>query len=120
MNNKERAIEFLKSVGLGNVRAGYADYVSSNFTHHNQYFKGDRESLLLAMEEAHQSEPNKNIEIKQVFESGDHVITHSLVQKEKMDIVVVHIFRFEGDKIAELWDVGQVIEANGPNENGLF
>lgn len=120
MDHKEEAKAFLQAVGTGNVRAGFSKFVSSNFIHHNQYFKGDRESLILAMEEDHQNAPNKNIEIKQAFQSGEHVITHSLVQKEGMDIVVVHIFKFEAGKISELWDVGQIIEANGPNENGLF
>jgi predicted SnoaL-like aldol condensation-catalyzing enzyme len=48
------------------------------------------------------------------------VITHSLVVKQNMEIAVVHIFRFSGDKIVELWDLGQPIEKNSPNENGLF
>jgi hypothetical protein len=29
-------------------------------------------------------------------------------------------FRFEGDRIAELWDVGQVAPADSPNEYGMF
>lgn len=33
---------------------------------------------------------------------------------------VVHIFRFEKGKIAELWDLGQEIMANSANENGVF
>jgi hypothetical protein len=30
------------------------------------------------------------------------------------------MFRFEGDLIAELWDVGQTIEAESPNSDGPF
>ena len=26
------------------------------------------------------------------------------------DIAVVHIFKFEGDKVVELWDLGQLLE----------
>jgi predicted SnoaL-like aldol condensation-catalyzing enzyme len=36
------------------------------------------------------------------------------------EIVVIHIFRFEHDRIAELWDVGQPISKDSPNENGMF
>ncbi len=72
------------------------------------------------MQEAHETSPNKSIEIKQCIEEGDTVVTHSLVVKEDMEIAVVHIFRFENDQIAELWDLGQVIEKDTPNENGLF
>jgi hypothetical protein len=32
----------------------------------------------------------------------------------------VHIFRFEDNRIAELWDIGQPISKTSPNENGPF
>jgi predicted SnoaL-like aldol condensation-catalyzing enzyme len=72
------------------------------------------------MEDAHQTSPNKSVEIKYCYMDGNTVITHSLVVKQNMEIAVVHIFRFSGDKIVELWDLGQPIEKNSPNENGLF
>lgn len=109
--------------GSGNVRPAYEKYIAKNFIHHNQYFKGDRNSLLIAMEEAHKSSPNKTIEVKQVFEDGNTVITHSLVARQnpaEPDIAVVHIFRFEGDLVAELWDLGQLLSKESPNENGPF
>ncbi|AYN67653.1 nuclear transport factor 2 family protein [Euzebyella marina] len=120
MNRKEIAAEFLKSAGMGRVDEAYEKYVSHKFVHHNQYFKGSRNALLEAMKEAHLTHPNKSIDIKYSYEDGDTVLTHSLVVKEDMDIAVVHIFRFESDKIVELWDLGQVIEKDSPNENGLF
>jgi len=120
MSNKEKAIAFLKMAGSGEVQAAYSKFVSFSFIHHNQYFKGDRNSLLQAMEEAHVSSPNKFIEIKKVYADGDTVITHSLVVKKDMDIAVVHIFRFEGEKIVELWDLGQILDKDSPNKNGAF
>lgn len=33
---------------------------------------------------------------------------------------VVHVFRFQGNLIAELWDVGQAVPENSPNEYGMF
>lgn len=120
MSNKDKAISFLKMAGTGDVQNAYDKYIAPNFIHHNQYFKGDRQSLLNAMAEAHKTMPNKVIDVKHVYEDGNTVITHSYVAKEGMDIAVVHIFRFEGDKVVELWDLGQMIEKNIPNENGAF
>lgn len=120
MDKKTIAQSFLMLAGLGEVNKAFEQHVAPNFIHHNQYFKGDRQALLEAMDEAHQTSPNKAIDIKQCFIEGDKVITHSLVQKTDMDIAVVHIFRFENDKIVELWDLGQFIDKNSPNENGLF
>ena len=119
----EAATSFLKMAGTGKVQEAYDQYVASSFIHHNQYFKGDRQSLLTAMQEASKTSPNKSIEIKRIYEDGDTVITHSLVTRQAPkapDIAVVHIFRFEHDRIAELWDVGQQISNDSPNENGMF
>ena len=33
---------------------------------------------------------------------------------------VAHFFRFEGDRIVELRDVGQEVPADSPNNNGMF
>lgn len=123
MSNKESAIAFLKMAGSGDVQNAYAKFIAPNFIHHNQYFKGDRQSLLVAMEEAHRKSPNKSIDVKHAYEDGDTVITHSLVMRldpNESAIAVVHIFRFEKDRVVELWDVGQVIMKDSPNENRLF
>lgn len=122
-HRKKAAESFLKMAGMGNVHEAYQQHVAASFIHHNQYFKGDRQSLLTAMQEASRTHPNKSIEIKRIYEDGDTVITHSLVTRQDpqaLDIAVVHIFRFEHDRIVELWDVGQPISKESPNENGIF
>jgi predicted SnoaL-like aldol condensation-catalyzing enzyme len=122
-NHKKAAESFLKMAGTGNVDEAYQQYVAPSFVHHNQYFKGDRQSLLTAMQEASRTHPNKSIEIKRIYEDGETVITHSLVTRQDPkapEIAVVHIFRFEHDRITELWDVGQPISKDSPNENGMF
>jgi predicted SnoaL-like aldol condensation-catalyzing enzyme len=37
-----------------------------------------------------------------------------------MTIAVVHLFRFEAGKIAELWDVGQAQPEQMVNQIGMF
>jgi len=123
MTNKEKALSFLKMAGSGEVQGAYDKFVSPGFFHHNAYFKGDRQSLLNAMKEASEKSPNKSIDVKHVYEDGNTVITHSLVTRQKPDepsIAVVHIFRFESGQIIELWDLGQAISKDSPNENGMF
>jgi predicted SnoaL-like aldol condensation-catalyzing enzyme len=121
--HKKAAESFLKMAGTGKVHEAYDQYVAPSFIHHNQYFKGDRQSLLTAMQEASKTSPNKAIEIRRIYEDGDTVVTHSLVTRQDPQapaIAVVHIFRFEHDRIAELWDLGQPISKDSPNENGMF
>lgn len=123
MSHKEAATSFLKMAGLGNERAAFDKFAAPNFIHHNQYFKGDRQSLIVAMEQAGKASPNKTIDIKHIYEDGNTVITHSLVTRQnpaESSIAVMHIFRFENDRVVELWDLGQAIIKDSPNEHGLF
>jgi len=120
MTKKEIAKAFLALAGSGDVKQAFDQFTSNNFIHHNQFFKGTRAALIKAMEDAHRDEPNKAVEVKFCYAEENTVITHSLVSKKKMEIAVIHVFRFEGDKIVELWDLGQPIEKDSPNENGLF
>jgi predicted SnoaL-like aldol condensation-catalyzing enzyme len=119
----EAATSFLQMAGSGNVQEAYDRYIAPSFIHHNQYFKGDRQSLLNAQQDAAKTSPNRAIEVKHVYEDGGTVIAHSLVTRQDPQapaIAVVHIFRFEGDKVVELWDLAQPIAKDSPNENGLF
>ncbi len=119
---KEIAVLFLKSVASGNVREAYQKYVISDFSHHNPYFRGDAESLMLAMEENAAQNPQKIFEVKMATQGEDKVTVYSHIRQNLDDLgaVVVHIFRFQDDKIVELWDIGQPIPKNSPNENGMF
>ena len=122
-NQTDAAMSFLKMAGMGKVQEAYDRYIAPSFIHHNQYFKGDRQSLLNAMHEASKATPNKSIDIMRVNEDGDTVITHSLVTRQDPqapDVAVVHIFRYDQDHIVELWDVGQPVSEDSPNENGMF
>lgn len=122
MSHKETAVSFLTLVTSGKIREAYEQYIASGFKHHNPFFKGDIDSLMNGMEENDKQYPNKIYRIKHITENEDIVMVHGhVVLKEKeLEIAVVHIFRFEDDKIAELWDIGQQIPKDSPNENGMF
>jgi predicted SnoaL-like aldol condensation-catalyzing enzyme len=120
-DRKQAAISFLKLASSGKLDEAYSN-VSQNFRHHNPYFRGDAESLKAGMAEAHQKFPDTTLEVQHVFEADDLVAVHSRVRHspDTPEIAVVHIFRFEGDRIVEMWDVGQEAPKDSPNENGMF
>lgn len=122
MGNADIAIEFLRLCARGEVREAYARHVAADFVHHNAWFPGDRESLLLAMEQSAAAEPNKSFEPKQVVDGGDRiaVLSHLKRADAGLEYAVVHIVRFEGGKIVELWDLGQEIPKDSPNALGMF
>ncbi len=121
-NKREIAISFLKLASSGRLDEAYANHIGANFRHHNPYFRGDAESLKAGMAEAHQKFPNTTLDVQRVFESDDLVAVHSRVRHspDTPEIAVVHIFRFEGDRIVEMWDIGQEAPKDSPNENGMF
>ena len=120
--HKETAVAFLKSVAAGEVRQAYERYVGAGFRHHNPYFRGDAASLMEGMEQNAKKNPNKTLEIQTAIAEGDRVMVFSHVRQKPEDRggAVVHIFRFDGDRIVELWDVGQEVPEESVNENGMF
>jgi len=119
---KQIATDFLMLASKGKTREAFGKYVDKKFKHHNIYFKGDGESLMIAMEDNARKNPNKFLEIKKTLQDGNLVATHSHVRQNPGDpgAAVVHIFRFEDDKISELWDLGQPVPLETVNENGMF
>src|SRR5215813_1821551 len=120
-SNKDVAISFLKNAATGKLDEAYG-LVSQNFRHHNAYFPSDTESLKAGMADAHKQFPNTKIDVQRAIAEDGLVAVHSRVQHapDRPAIAVVHIFRFEGDKIAELWDVGMEVPKDSPNKNGAF
>lgn len=116
------AIGFLALASSGKVREAFDRHVAEGFTHHNPWFAADRESLLVAMEQSAASEPNKAFIVKQVIAAGDRVAVFSHLQREQagLEYAVVHLFRFEGERIAEMWDVVQEVPRESPNALGMF
>lgn len=121
-SHKDAAVEFLNLVASGKVREAYEKHVDADFRHHNPFFRGDAASLMEGMEQNAAKSPNKVLEIQSAIEEGDRVAVFSRVRQQPKDRggAVVHIFRFENDRIVELWDVGQAVPEQSVNENGMF
>jgi len=122
MAMKDRALSFLRAAASGQARKVFPTYMTPGFRHHNVYFSGDGETLMRAMDEDAAQHPDKVLQVQHVLEDGNLVAVHSRVQHGPGDrgAAVIHIFRFEGDRIAELWDIGQEVPKHSPNEHGMF
>src|SRR5215831_20210704 len=122
MSSKETAIAFLRLSASGKAREAFRSYVAPGFRHHNPAFRGDADSLMAAMEQTASENPERKFQVLRAVGEDDLVAVHSRVRQrpEELGAVVVHIFRFEGNRIAELWDEGQPIPESSPNENGML
>ncbi|MFN8434049.1 MAG: nuclear transport factor 2 family protein [Anaerolineales bacterium] len=121
-SNRGSAVAFLNLASGGHVHEAFLTYIGVGFRHHNPFFDGTTEALKSGMEENARQSPNKVFTILRTISEGDFVMTHSRVQQNpnQRGAVVVHIFRFENEKIIELWDVGQPIPESSLNQNGMF
>lgn len=121
-SNRDAAVSFLKLAASGKVGEAYSKFVGAGFKHHNQFFEGSAEALRAGMEENARQNPDKIMDVKRVIADGELVAVHSHVRQKPEDLgaTVVHIFRFEKGRIAELWDLGQPVPEKSPNQYGMF
>ncbi|RLU94663.1 polyketide cyclase [Streptomyces griseocarneus] len=120
-DDAQRAVEFLKLAAAGEVDAAYR-LTAEGGRHHNPYFAAGWEALKAGMRDAAEQAPDRRLDVKHVITSGELVAVHSHVVPRPGDdgMAVVHLFRFEAGKIAELWDVGQALPPDSPNADGPF
>jgi predicted SnoaL-like aldol condensation-catalyzing enzyme len=97
-------------------------YFTPNYIQHSSLAAPGLDALKAWLRKIRIESPQATQEMKRVFVEGDHVITHNHVVRFPGDpgLAVVDIFRIEGDRIAEHWDVIQEINPNGPNTNSPF
>ena len=119
---REAAVDFLRSAVSGRIREAAKRHCAPGFRHHNPHFAGDGESWIAAIDADARAHPRNAIDVKRTIAEGELVAVHSHVRHEPADAgyAVVHVFRFEGTRIVEAWDVGMVVPEDSPNENGVF
>jgi len=119
---KEIATEFLILASKGIVRESFKNYTPFDFKHHNVFFKGDAETLMLAIEENANKSPNMIFEIKHALHDGNLVAVHSHARQNADDLgaAICHVFQFRKEKIIDVWNFGQAIPVEMVNEYGMF
>lgn len=120
--NKDTAVSFLEMASSGKVHEAYSKFVGDGFRHHNPFFEGSAESLQKGMEENAKQNPDKVLDVKRVIVEDEFVVVHAHVRhkSEGLGVALVHIFRFQNGRIIELWDLGQPVPEQSPNQYGMF
>ena len=122
MTLKETAIAFLRLTARGDVDEAFARHAAPDFRHHNPHFAADAATLKTGMKENAARFPTMVFEVQRALADGPLVAVHSRAQLEEggMELAVVHILRFEGDRIAEMWDIAQAAPVPMANQAGMF
>jgi predicted SnoaL-like aldol condensation-catalyzing enzyme len=119
-HQKRAAVDFLQLVTSGEIEEAYRKHVDMRGKHHNVFTPAGMESLKAGMIGNESQFPNKKLEVRNALADGDRVAVHSRLQLGDMLLSVVHLFRFEGGKIVEMWDCAQAVPADSPNKDGAF
>jgi predicted SnoaL-like aldol condensation-catalyzing enzyme len=99
-----------------------ARYVGSTYTQHNP-MAGDGPQPFIEFVNGFVAQfPDLSVDIKRVIAEGDLVVTHSLLKTSPEDrgTAAADIFRLEGGKVVEHWDVLQPVPETAANDNTMF
>jgi predicted SnoaL-like aldol condensation-catalyzing enzyme len=121
-DRKRVAVQFLQLVVAGQIDKAYRKYVDLGGKHHNPFFPAGFPALKKAMIENQAQFPGKQLTVKHMLGDGDLIAVHShiVLRPGETGMVVVHLFRFHGEKIVEMWGCGQPLPADSPNADGAF
>ena len=97
-------------------------FVRPDYIQHNPLAPDGAETLKNLAVSVHQQFPDAEYDIRRVISEGDLVLVHSnvVLTPGTRGSAVVDIFRFQGGKIAEHWDVGQTVPEKSANGNDMF
>lgn len=126
--NKDVAIEFLHLLMQGRFKDGLRFFAPDCKTH-NPYIVGGMDVLTDAMIAANSDMrskyPDAELTIRHALSDGDLVSVYTQLLFNKNEpgqggLRQAHLFRFEGDKIVEYWDITQMVTPEMPNARGAF
>jgi predicted SnoaL-like aldol condensation-catalyzing enzyme len=122
LRRKQTAVEFLEMVGAGKIDDAYREYAEPIGKHHNPFFAAGFTALREAMKENALQFPAMRLTVKNVIGDGDLVAIHShvVLRPGEPGLATMHLFRFMGNKIVEIWDIGQPVPADSTNQDGMF
>ncbi len=120
--NKKVVVDFYeKAINQKDFEAA-SKYFGNRYVQHNPGAADGPEGLKAFLGFLKEKFPQSRSEIKRVFADGDYVILHVHAVREPgaRGSAIVDIFKLEGGKIVEHWDVVQPIPEKAANNNGMF
>jgi predicted SnoaL-like aldol condensation-catalyzing enzyme len=96
-------------------------HMASDYVQHNPQAPDGAEAFVGVIEHILGQAPDATFEVKRVIAEGDLVVIHHLLRMSAEDrgSAVVDIFRVDGGKIVEHWDVLQPVPEASANTNGM-
>jgi predicted SnoaL-like aldol condensation-catalyzing enzyme len=119
--NKKKVVEFYEKA-LNQKDVAAVDKYLGPYRQHNPQAADGPDGLKGYIGYLKSTAPNFKFEIKRVLADGDFVIlhVHGIPEPGARGLAIVDIFRVDGERIVEHWDVIQEIPEKAANSNGMF
>jgi len=127
-NRKKVVTEYFELISTGKFNEGLRFFSQKCITH-NPFVAGNMEDITNAMIAANKDYapkfPKAKFSVRYILADGDFVAAYTQLMASPDEpaeggLRQMHLFRFNGDKIVEYWDVTQQIMPNTPNVAGAF
>ena len=106
--------------GRGDVRTAFDRYVATDYIQHNPGLADGRDAARDALAEKF-ADPTFSTEVVRQIVDGDLCVLHIRARQDGKPVAaVVDIYRAEGDRIVEHWDVIQPWPAAAANDHPMF
>jgi len=104
------------------VRKAFETWVHPDYIQHKPTLPDGREPVIAFLEKLLERYPGRTFTIHRVIASDDLVAVHyhSQAGPEDRGFAVVDIFRVEGCRMVEHWDVVQRVPETSENDNSMF
>ncbi len=104
-------------------------YFTPDCVQHNPYVDGGMDALFdsmtTVMKNGAAQFPEPDFKVRYILVDGDMAAVYTQLLGSRSNprmggLRQVHLFRFQGDKITEYWDITQTIDKSMPNAAGAF
>lgn len=104
------------------VREAFETWVHPDYIQHKPTLPDGREPVIAFLEKLLERFPGRTFTVHRIIASEDLVAVHyhSQAGPEDLGFAVVDIFRVEGCRMVEHWDVVQRVPETSENDNSMF
>jgi len=97
-------------------------FIDDPYVQHNAIVDNGLEGVMVFVKDLRGKYPQMTFEFKRVLVDGDYVLLHShvITKPGQRGVSVFDLFRLNGDKLAEHWDVIQNIPEKSVSGNTMF
>ena len=120
--NKQTVRAFYETAFNTKDLEAVAAFIGDRYIQHNPEIADGLDGLLARLAHLKQAFPKLRVEVKRLVAEGEYVTAqvHGIREPGQHGLAIMDIFRLDGGKLVEHWDVIQPVPEHAVNSNGMF